>query len=168
MKERGTGSGSYMQVEGLSKCKLITWQLPNYKYFFLKTKKRPFLYSQTSTEMVIFNESFQTLSLSKCWRIWQNVICILTHPPLFLRYDFWYLIGDIILITDIVNSAPPSITVVVSLLYKPIIMTSADITISKMFCVLLPVNAFKMSCVLLFVHPQIQKTINIRVKADSM
>ena len=93
--------------------------------------------------------------------------CINFDTP-SLRYDFWHLIGDIILITDIVNSAPPSITVVVSLLYKPIIMASADITISKMFCVLLPVNAFKMSCVLLFVHPQIQKTINIRVKADSM
>ena len=87
----------------------------------------------------------------------------LTEEP-----DFWYLIGDIILITDIVNSAPPSITVVVSLQYKPIIMKSADITTSKMFCVLLPVNAFKMFCVLLFEHPQIQKAINIRVKADSM
>lgn len=88
---------------------------------------------------------------------------LLTEEP-----DFWYLIGDIILITDIVNSAPPSITVVVSLQYKPIIMKSADITTSNMFCVLLPVNAFKMFCVLLFEHPQIQKTINIRVKADSM
>ena len=88
---------------------------------------------------------------------------LLTEEP-----DFWYLIGDIILITDIVNSAPPSITVVVSLQYKPIIMASADITTSKIFCVLLPVNAFKMFCVLLFKHPQIQKTINIRVKADSM
>lgn len=93
--------------------------------------------------------------------------CINFDTP-SLRYDFWHLIGDIILITDIVNSAPPSITVVVSLLYKPIIMASADITTSKMFCVLLPVNAFKMFCVLLFKHPQIQKTINIRVKADSM
>lgn len=88
---------------------------------------------------------------------------LLTEEP-----DFWYLIGDIILITDIVNSAPPSITVVVSLQYKPIIMKSADIATSKMFCVLLPVNAFKMFCILLFEHPQIQKTINIRVKADSM
>ena len=33
--------------------------------FFLKAKKRPFLYSKSSTEMVFFNEVFQTVRLSK-------------------------------------------------------------------------------------------------------
>ena len=53
------------QKEGVSKCRWITWQLSNYKQFFSTTKKRPFLYSESSTEMVISIGLFQTVRLSK-------------------------------------------------------------------------------------------------------